>query len=82
MKKPYVKPDIQFIRFDLSESIASSGCAAQLYNHASRESCQLLPPYDSLGIDFNFGTGDGVKCSTPIEGYCYFTATTNTLFSS
>lgn len=80
MKKPYVKPEIQVISFTLSEAIAASSCAAQVYNHADGESCQLLPPFDM--VPFNFGATDTPTCSIPIEGYCYFTSTETMVFSS
>lgn len=78
MKKPYVKPEIQVIRFTLSEAIAASSCVAQVYNHA-KDVCEKLPPFDM--IDFNFGTGEQ-ECSIPIDGYCYFTSTETMVFSS
>lgn len=78
MKKTYVKPEIQLIEFTLNQAIASSTCAAQMYNHA-KDSCDKLPPFDMPGIEFTFGETE--NCSTPIVGYCYFTST-NMLFSS
>ncbi len=78
MKKPYVKPEIQVISFTLSEAIAASSCAAQIYNHA-KDGCQKLPPFDML--DFNFGATETPTCTIPIEGYCYFTSA-NMIFSS
>lgn len=79
MKKNYVKPEIQLIEFTLNQAIASSTCAAQMYNHAGKETCDLLPPFDM--VEFNFGTGDTPACTIPVDGYCYFTST-NMLFSS
>lgn len=79
MKKPYVKPEIQVISFTLSEAIAASSCAAQVYSHA-KDICEKLPPFDV--IEFNFGTTDEPTCTIPIEGYCYFTSTETMVFSS
>lgn len=81
MKKPYVKPEIQVISFTLSEAIAASSCAAQVYNHA-KGVCDKLPPFDISDIDFNFGTTDTPACTIPIDGYCYFTSTETMVFSS
>lgn len=71
MKKPYVKPEIQVIRFTLSEAIAASSCVAQIYNHA-KDSCELLPPFDQAGIEFDFGKKE--DCAKSLEAYCYFTS--------
>lgn len=79
MKKPYVKPEIQVISFTLSEAIAASSCAAQVYNH-TKDGCQKLPPFDMF--EFNFGATDTPACTIPIDGYCYFTSTETMVFSS
>ena len=80
MKKTYVKPELDVIEFDLGEAIAASQCVAQAYNHNDRNSCQLLPPFDTIfsGLDSTklFGTG------VTVEGYCYFTVNDTMVFAS
>lgn len=85
MKKTYVKPELDVIEFDLGEAIAASQCVAQIYGHSDRESCQLLPPFDTIfsGLDSTklFGTGE-IQCSVTVEGYCYFTVNETMVFAS
>jgi hypothetical protein len=85
VKKTYVKPELDVIEFDLGEAIAASQCVAQAYNHNDRNSCQLLPPFDTIfsGLDSTklFGTGE-TQCSVAVEGYCYFTVNDTMVFAS
>lgn len=73
MKKSYSKPEIQVISYTLNEAIANT-CGAQLYNHSSMETCDLMEPYDSMfdAGAFTFVMEEG--CDTPLMDYCYVTA--------
>lgn len=83
MKKTYAKPELDVIEFDLGEAIAASQCVAQIYGHSDRESCALLPPFDTI-----FSGWDSTKlfdvdvCEYPVEGYCYFTVNDTMVFAS
>ena len=68
MKKKYVKPEAHFVKFELSEAIAS--CGVQLYqNHVESSSCVKNDIFDGFSL-----TGDN-SCDVPLNAYCYFTAT-------
>jgi hypothetical protein len=67
MKKKYVKPEAHFVKFELSEAIAS--CGVQLYQNHVENSCVKNGIFDAFSL-----TGDK-SCDVPLNAYCYFTAT-------
>ncbi len=75
MKKSYVKPEVTFVRFELSEAIAS--CGTKVYNnHASHEACNGYSDQMKMIMERTGATLVAEdSCSVVLEGYCYFTST-------
>ena len=71
MKKSYVKPEVTLVRFELSEAIAS--CSTKLYNNHSSE-CGISPEMEAIMAVSGANLTAESNCSTPLEGYCYFTS--------
>lgn len=76
MKKKYVKPEARLVKFELSEGIAA--CGVKLYTNLTENSCPRNPVFEGFAL-----AGDQESCqSYPLEGYCYFTSTSNLLMNS
>lgn len=78
--KKYVKPELFYERFELSQHIAS--CSSLQFNFDNETDCKLREDND-FGIDPEKAFGDYDSCTTVIEGYCYFNASGDSIvFSS
>lgn len=76
MKKNYEAPTFDVITYSLQEAIAANCTVPKYINSGSASSCDEDPHFEG----FDFGTGE--SCNTPIDGYCYFTSTTNVVSTS
>ena len=76
MKKNYEAPNFDVITYSLHEAIAGN-CSIEMYPSFKNgeEDCM---DEDFKGINF----GKGENCSIWIDGYCYFTSTTNVVSTS
>lgn len=80
--KEYVKPELFFESFELSEQIAV-GCSQDLIvNHGDGESCVLENPAGALTT--KLFVQDNANCTTyEFDGYCYHSGQEGfTVFSS
>lgn len=76
MKKNYEAPTFNVITYSLQEAIAANCTVPKYINSGSASSCDE----DSRFESFNFGKDE--ECSIWIEGYCYFTSTSNIVSTS
>ena len=76
MKKNYEAPTFDVITYSLQEAIAANCTVPKYINSGSASSCKEDPRFE--GFDF----GKGEDCSIWIDGYCYFTSTTNVVSTS
>lgn len=64
--KKYVKPELCYESFELSEQIAT-GCSSNLIvNHADIANC-FVPNYEGTALFVNTNS----SCKDEFEGYCY-----------
>lgn len=84
MKKVYSKPQVEVVPFELNDAIAS-GCGLKVYNHTV-DGCSGNPTdeWKEMADMTGANVTEDNNCSTPLEGYCYFTSngTGNFLFNS
>ena len=76
MKKNYEAPTFDVITYSLQEAIAANCTVPKYINSGSASSCDKDPRFNG----FDFGTGE--SCDYPIDGYCYFTSTSNIVSTS
>ena len=83
MKNKYVKPMLEVIPFELNEAIAS-GCGLKVYNHATGTCYDTTDQWKEMEMLTGANLTDDASCSTPLDGYCYYTSngTGNFLFNS
>lgn len=62
--KKYVKPELIYESFELSQQIAA--CDYDSKNTQSNEGCTFIWDFDPGVVIFNHD-----KCNTPAESYCY-----------
>ena len=62
--KKYVKPELIYESFELSQQIAA--CDYDSKNTQSNEGCTFIADFDPGVVIFNHG-----KCNCPTESYCY-----------
>lgn len=71
--KKYVKPELFYERYELSQHIAD--CQWEM-NHATKESCVALPDQDPFFLPLDWGTlfTEQPRCdNVDWENYCYQT---------
>lgn len=76
MKKNYKAPTFDVITYSLQEAIAAN-CDVKKYPTFTNGDDNCMDPRFT---GFDFGTGE--SCNAPIDGYCYFTSTSNIVSTS